>query len=399
MLVGRPALLQNLLESRRAFGVGTYRVFERGLSDMLRQAPDISEKLDVLRRFKHQEEIRIGMADLLSNIGLIAVSRDLSKLAEVCLNAALQLAFSEISRRFNFSPGSGAGLAIIGVGKLGGRELTYGSDLDILFVFSEPRVDAHPADLSIFEYLSKVAEKTIAYLSTLTREGFAFRIDARLRPTGSKGPLVQSIDAFKSYYADQAQTWERQAFLRARPVAGDRELGSVFCSGIESIIYRDDDQRLLADEVRSMRRKIEEEVGKEGATYYNIKQGKGGIVDIEFIVQYLQLLHGRRHPRVRVSGTYNALRALKRERLLSRENCLFLMKSYLFLHRIESRLRIVANQSTSELNKDDKALAPLARRMGYQDGAMLSGLQLLEEYRSIAGQVRTLFLKVLTDFS
>lgn len=399
MLVSRPALLQNLLESRRAYGVGTYRVFERELSEMLDRVPDLTGKLDALRRFKHQEEIRIGMADLLSNIRLTEVSRDLSKLAEVCLNAALRLAFSEVSRRFHAPWRAARGLAVIGAGKLGGRELTYGSDLDILFVFSEPRVEARPADLSVFEYMSKVAEKTISYLSTLTREGFAFRIDTRLRPTGSKGPLVQSVDAFRSYYADQAQTWERQALLKARPVAGDLELGRMFCSEIENVIYRDDDRKALAEEVRTMRRRIEEEIGKEDGKSYNIKQGAGGIVDIEFIVQYVQLLQGKRHRRIRVPGTCNALRAIKRERLLPSDACDTLMQGYLFLHRIESRLRIVSNQSTSELRKDHNALLALARRMGYRNGDKPAGLQLLDQYRDISAQVRTLFQKVLTGFS
>ncbi len=127
-------------------------------------------------------------------------------------------------KRYN-AQGSTTGLAVIGVGKLGGRELSYGSDLDILFVFSESRAAAPPTGLTVFEYFSKVAEKTISYLSTLTREGFVFRVDTRLRPTGSKGPLVQSIDAFKNYYSSQAETWELQALLRARCVAGDRAVG------------------------------------------------------------------------------------------------------------------------------------------------------------------------------
>ncbi len=193
--------------------------------------PDLTEKLDALRRFKHLEEIRIGMADLLSNMPLATVSRELSKLAEVCLDAALTLAASETGKRYD-AQGSTAGLAVIGVGKLGGRELSYGSDLDILFVFSESRAAAPPAGLTVFEYFSKVAEKTISYLSTLTREGFVFRVDTRLRPTGSKGPLVQSIDAFKNYYAIQAETWELQALLRARCVAGDGLVGKEFVSSI-----------------------------------------------------------------------------------------------------------------------------------------------------------------------
>jgi glutamate-ammonia-ligase adenylyltransferase len=394
MLVSRPVLLQNLLESRKAYGAGTSAVFARELSEALSRASGISEKLDALRRFKHQEEIRIGMADLLSNLSLTAVSRDLSKLAEVCLDAALRLAVSEVSRRYD-TEGSSSGLAIIGVGKLGGRELTYGSDLDILFVFSEHRAQTPPAGLSVFELFSKVAEKTISYLSTLTREGFVFRVDTRLRPTGTKGPLVQSIDAFKNYFSTQAETWERQALLRARHVAGDRAIGAEFCSTIRELIYRDVDKTVLAQDIRAMRKRMQEEIGKESSAHYNIKQGAGGLVDIEFLVQYMQLLHGKRNRWVRVPGTYNVIRALGRKDLLEPDDYRILARAYLFIRRLESRMRIVSNLGTNELARDPQRLHPLARRMGYHDDGGSAGQKLLSDYEALTTQVRRVFEKII----
>jgi glutamate-ammonia-ligase adenylyltransferase len=393
MLVGRPVLLQNLLESRKAFGAGTYRVFARELSDALSRASGITEKLDALRRFKHQEEIRIGMADLLSGLDMTAVSRDLSKLAEVCLEAAVSLAISEVGKRFD-AQFSSPGIAVIAVGKLGSRELTYGSDLDILFVYSESRAEAPPA-LSAFEFLSRIAEKTISYLSTLTREGFAFRVDTRLRPGGSKGTLVQSIDGFRSYYAASAGTWERQAMLRARCVAGDRAVGRAFCSVLQELIFRDEDVRVLAQDIRSMRSRMEEEAGKGAASSYNIKQGAGGLVDIEFIVQYLQLLYGKKHPSVRVPGAYNGLRALRRERLVGREAFDSLLQAYRLLRRIESRMRIVSDQATNELVRDAGKLQSLARRMGYGGQGEAAGAKLLLDYEAVADRMRKLFESIV----
>jgi glutamate-ammonia-ligase adenylyltransferase len=395
LLISRPVLLQNLLESRKAYGTGTCAIFHRELSEALAGVSGITEKLDLLRRFKHQEEIRIGMADLLANMDLRAVSRDLSKLAEVCLDAALRLAFSEIARRYQSTPSS-SGLAVIGAGKLGGRELSYGSDLDILFVSSEEHAERPPAGLSVFEHLSKVAEKTISYLSTLTREGYAFRIDTRLRPGGSKGPLVQSIDAFRSYYGDQAETWERQALLRARPVAGDRSVGAAFCGAIQPLLYRDEDKRALAEAVRDMRRRMEEEVGREQAGYFNIKQGAGGLVDIEFIAQYLQLVYGKEHRAIRVPGTGNSLRALRRERLLKPEEYDLLSRSYRFLRKLESRMRIVSDQATNRLPKDPEGLQGLARRMGYREEGTPAGQKLLDDYAALSRQVRQVFEKMLS---
>ncbi len=393
LLVSRPVFLQNMIETLKTSAVGTKKKYAKELSEALSQKADITEQLDVLRRFKHQEEIRIGMSDLLSGAGMTSISHGLSKLAEVCLDAALRLAAQETGKRYGFD-GFITGLAVIGVGKLGGREMTYGSDLDILYVFSEPHAPSPPTGLTLFEYFSKVAEKTIAYLTTMTREGFVFRTDTRLRPTGSKGPLVQSLDAFKSYYSSEAETWELQALLRARFVAGDRTVGADFCSTIQNLMYRDADRTSLARDVRSMRKRMEEEVGKENTAQYNIKQGAGGIVDIEFVVQYLQLLYGKHHRWLRVPGTYDALRAIKKEKLLGADECTVLLEAYEFMRRLESRLRIVSNQSSSELSRNPEELRQLARRMGYPVDES-TGRKLLEDYEKLSRQVRSVFEKLL----
>ncbi len=258
-------------------------------------------------------------------------------------------------------------------------------------MFSESRAEAPQSGLSAFEYYSKVAEKTIAYLSTLTREGFVFRTDTRLRPTGSKGPLVQSIEAFKNYYSSQAETWEVQALLRARFVAGDRTVGREFCSAIQELIYRDAEKAGLAEDIRTMRKRMEEEVGREDALHYNIKQGAGGLVDIEFLVQYLQLLHGKHHRRVRVPGTYNALRALRREKLLNEGDYAVLLRAYVFMRQLESRMRIVSDQATSDLSRNPEVLYPLARRMGYSEEGPLAGRKLLDDYETLSRRVRLIF--------
>ncbi len=394
MIVGRPEFLQNLIDARMTSAAGTYALFARSLQDALSVASDITQKLDALRRFKHQSEIRIGVADLLYHIRITTVSRDLSKLAEVCIEAALRLAADETGRRYGITNGV-AGLAVIGVGKLGGRELTYGSDVDILFVSSGAFAASSSGELTLPEFFNKVAEKTIAYLSTLTREGFVFRVDTRLRPTGTKGPLVQSIDAFVNYYETQAATWERQALVRARFIAGDRAVGSDFYTLLHGLIYKDFDKRSLAQDIIDMRKRMKQELGTEKQTHYNIKQGGGGLVDIEFLVQYLQLLHGKHHPRITVPGTYNALRALKREKLLEQDDYQSLMTAYLFIRTLESRMRIVANQATSELSRDPGLLHSLALRMGYKIDEVSPGHKLLSDYEHNSSAVRSIFEKVL----
>jgi [glutamine synthetase] adenylyltransferase / [glutamine synthetase]-adenylyl-L-tyrosine phosphorylase len=395
MLVRSPALLEDLMDASREIGLGSSAFLLKGLTAALDKAATITDKLDSLRRFKHREELRIGMADLMGTIPLPAVCRSLSRLADACLGAALDLAAHETAKRCGVD-GSCGGLAVIGAGKLGGRELIYGSDLDILFVYDETRAAAPPPGMTVFEYFSKMAERAISYLTTMTREGFAYRVDTRLRPTGSKGPLVQSLSAFGAYYASRAETWERQSLVNSRFVAGDRKVGKELRDTLQGLIYRDDDPAGLAVEVRVMRKRMQEERGKEDASQYNIKQGTGGLVDIEFLAQYLQLRHGKQHAGVRIPGTINALRALRKEGILSRENHRLLCDAYLFLRRLESRLRIVANQSTSFLSRDPEKLRALAKRMGYDDSDGSAGKRLLAEYERLRTEVRGVFDRIVT---
>ncbi len=392
MLVRTPSILEDLLGPERDRGLGSARGFRDGLAAAMAGARTISDRLDALRRFKHREELRIGMADLTGSIPLPAVCRSLSLLAEVCLHEALRLAREDTAKRYGVEVPSG--LAVLGAGKLGGRELIYGSDLDILFV-SDGGAGGAGGGLTVSERLSKVAEKTISYLATMTREGSAYRVDTRLRPTGSKGPLVQSAEAFRSYFSGHAETWERQSLVNVRFVAGDPGVGRSVATMLRSLIYREEDPSALAGAVRSMRRRMEDELGKEEGRQYNIKQGPGGLVDIEFLAQYLQLRHGKDHPRLRVPGTINALRALGREGVLEGNAGRMLRAAYLFLRKLESRLRIVANQSTSFLSRDPAKIRTLARRMGFPGEDDSAGTALLREYERMRGTVRSAFDRVL----
>jgi glutamate-ammonia-ligase adenylyltransferase len=382
------------MDASREIGLGSSAFLVHGLEAAIDKAATITDKLDALRRFKHREELRIGMADLMGTIPLPAVCRSLTRLADACLGAALDLAAHEPAKKCGVD-GSCGGLAVIGAGKLGGRELIYGSDLDILFVYDEARASTPPPGMTVFEYFSKMAERTISYLTTMTREGFAYRVDTRLRPTGSKGPLVQSIEAVRNHFASSAVTWECQSLVNARFVAGDSMIGLEFREALRGLIYKDGDPKTLAADVRSMRKRMQDERGKEDALQYNIKQGTGGLVDIEFLAQYLQLRHGKKHAWVRVPGTINALRALRKEGLLSLEDHRLLCDAYLFLRRLESRLRIVANQSTSFLSRDPDKLRVLAKRMGYADDDGSAGRTLLAEYERTRAEVRAMVERML----
>jgi glutamate-ammonia-ligase adenylyltransferase len=183
--------------------------------------------------------------------------------------------------------------------------------------------------------------------------------------------------------------------VNSRFVAGDRTVGGEFSEALSGLIYRDDDPLALAADIRNMRKRMQDERGKEDASQYNIKQGIGGLVDIEFLAQYLQLRHGKNHAWVRLPGTINALRALRKEDILSLEDHRLLCDAYLFLRRLESRLRIVANQSTSFLFRDPDQLRILAKRMGYADDDGSAGRTLLAEYERTRTEVRAMFERML----
>jgi glutamate-ammonia-ligase adenylyltransferase len=178
-------------------------------------------------------------------------------------------------------------------------------------------------------------------------------------------------------------------------VAGDRTAGREFSHSLLDMIYQETNETVLAGDIRAMRKRMEDERGREDAAHYNIKQGAGGLVDIEFLAQFLQLVHGRKDRRVRIPGTYNALRALRKRNILSAADYGILKKAFLFMRQLESRMRMVSNQSTNDLNRDPEKLASLSRRMGYVDDSVTAGRKLLSDYEQLSKEVRSVFDRLL----
>jgi glutamate-ammonia-ligase adenylyltransferase len=172
-------------------------------------------------------------------------------------------------------------------------------------------------------------------------------------------------------------------------------VGKEFTCTIEELVCRRDDKAALASDIRARRRRMEEELGKEDAAHYNVKQGAGGLVDIEFLAQFFQLAHGSAYQWLRVPGTYNALRALRKKKLLDEKDYRTLMNAYLFMRLLESRMRIVTNQATNQLMRDPAKLHPLARRMGYRDDTPVAGRKLLADYERMREEVRGVFERVV----
>jgi glutamate-ammonia-ligase adenylyltransferase len=402
LFLGQPDLIDQLLTLSRAAPHRSRRELSEDLAARLGPpgATAYEDALHLLRRFRNEELCRIGLYDSAGALDVLAVQEQLSDLADVILEATVPLVVAQVAARYGaprFGPPGAppedepARLAVVGLGKLGGRELTYASDLDVIFVYAGAGADVAAGGISRQELFSRVATRLLSALGSALDEGRLYEVDTRLRPSGQHGALVSSLDAFEEYHRSHAWLWERQALVRARFVAGDPELGQRIEALCAAYAYRPGAPPgpEMASEIAKMRERMERELAREQAGRYNIKSGRGGLVDIEFIVQFLQLRHGGDAPGLRERGTLPALRALRAAGLLPEETGRRLAEAYLFLRRLENRLRIVQDRSISELRSDPIEMDKLARRMGYHEAG--GGARLLADYLRHTGQVRELY--------
>jgi len=377
-------------------------VMDEELSSVLLQADGFEEQLDVLRRYRHEEFLRIGLNDIQGNFSQGNIALQLTCLAEVCLEAAYRIAVAELARfgRPCYEEDGqlkSASMAIIGMGKMGGRELNYHSDLDIIFIYDRQGMTDGSKQLTNHEYFAKLAQKLISTLSTQTREGYVYKLDTRLRPSGNAGPLVTSLDSFAEYHKSEAQIWERQALSKARVVLGEPELSANITKVIRQAVFSsslDDEGRR---EIHRLRMRMENEIAKERNGAYNIKTGRGGMVDVEFIAQYLQLRHGNRYPSLQITRTVDLINEAGRLGLLSGTDAQVLVNGYKFLRKLENRLRLIHDRSINDLGGDQRYLDKLAKRLGYDQKLRHPGQLLMQDYREITEKIRNVYDRILGE--
>jgi glutamate-ammonia-ligase adenylyltransferase len=389
VLVANPGLFDEVVEALRTGQAKSCAQMEAELA----QLAVGGEIADTLRAYRAGELLRIGVRDLFHAAPLEQTQSELSDLAAALLRAQLahtRKAFTAARGEVRGADGTPAGFAILAVGKFGGCELNYGSDLDVLF-FYEPE-GATPDGLPATPYFTELAQDLSRAMGTPTSLGNLYTVDARLRPNGSKGPLASSLAAFERYWKDGALAdWERLALTRARYVAGDSGVGERAEHLVRSAVYSPLRTRTLAEEVRRMRKRLE-----DTAEPGNLKRGRGGIVDIEFLTQYLQLLHGPAYPPVRQTNTRAALKALLRLKKLSADDGRQLLAAFEFLTLMANRVRIVHGLSANALPTRPEDLRKLALRAGYQDTPGHSaGEALLADCRRQTEAVRGLFEKLV----
>jgi glutamate-ammonia-ligase adenylyltransferase len=328
---------------------------EEELGGISARTPDRTQWQDALRRFRRREILRIGARDICLATPTQRIMEELSDLADGVISVALARIRAQGDGR---GPGIHCGgFCVIAFGKLGGRELNYSSDIDLLGL-----CDAGE-DQDAVQTASGLMETLGTDLSFHTTEGYAYRVDFRLRPYGSSGQLVFPLGALVEYYQRSAAPWELQALLKARPVAGDLPIGRAFLASTRELLVAAHEQTAVASSIDRLRREALKALSRSILSTTDIKTGLGGLRDVEFLAQGLQLVHAHQRPGLLVGGTLPALKALGEAGILSAETAEQLSGDYLFLRRVEHFLQIYEDRQTHSLPRDPSQLRALARLM------------------------------------
>ncbi|QWV93700.1 bifunctional [glutamate--ammonia ligase]-adenylyl-L-tyrosine phosphorylase/[glutamate--ammonia-ligase] adenylyltransferase [Geomonas oryzisoli] len=403
IFIGHPELLDSMTTRGYAYLQKERAAMAKELDGFITQADGFEEQLDAMRSYRHEEFLRIGMNDIYGKMKQPEVAQQLTDLADVTLAAACCIATGELARfgRPIVVEEDGtrhqAAFAIVAMGKLGGFELNYHSDLDIIYIYDGQGFTDGEKSITNREYFAKLGQKIILVLTTQTREGYAYKIDTRLRPSGNAGPLVTSLESFQSYHATEAQIWERQALTKARVTYGDPRLKEKVEQVIEQTVYGASADDNVRKEIHRLRMRMENELAKESTGSYNIKTGRGGMVDVEFIIQFLQLKYGCEHREIRSCNSLEALDAMRMLGIVSEPDYQSLAEGYRFLRRLENRLRIIHDYSMNDLGGPLKYLNKLARRLGYDPMLKNPGQALMADYERVTEAVREVYGRILGE--
>jgi [glutamine synthetase] adenylyltransferase / [glutamine synthetase]-adenylyl-L-tyrosine phosphorylase len=371
ILINNPGMIDDLLDTLVLNRPRAAEELRAELAALCQGAADVEP---ILHSFQDKELLRIGVADLLGKAPIADTTAALSDLAETILAQIVALQGPALAPRFGaptLADGRPCRFAVLALGKLGGRELSYHSDLDLVLVYEDDGrtrtagvPDERFAETDNLHYFAELVRRVVRAASTHGPLGRLYHIDMRLRPTGGSGSLAVSLAEFRRYYeGGGAQLWERQALTKARPVAGDPSFGAEVAAAARRAAFERPWQPEWADEIAAMRDRLEASRGAR-----DLKRGWGGLADVEFLVQLFQLKYGGPHAEVRTPNTRAALDALLSAGLFSTEDHAALRAAYDFLRLVESRLRVVTNRAADALPESPADLDKLARRLGYESG-------------------------------
>jgi len=367
------------------------RTLRKLLRDDLHPCTGSRECLDALRRVQRRELLRIGATEILGTKDVAQSGRELADLADVVLEIALELVTADLVARYGRprnERGQPAHFCVICLGKHGGQELNYSSDIDLMFVYDEDgetRPGRGAERIENGDFFRRLGEELIKALTAATHEGFLYRVDMRLRPEGSAGPLVHSLRSCWNYYEARGEIWERQMLIKGRCAAGSTRVWKRFAQMLTPFIYPAHFFDRPQDEIRRVKERIEAHIQERPAGDNNIKLQAGGIRDIEFILQCLQLLNGRVNSRARAHNSLEAIRRLRGARVLSRGEAEVLRQAYLCFRRIENLLQIADGRSAYAVPEDPGERAALGRMLNLEEGEELGTV--LSAHRSRVRQI------------
>ncbi len=336
--------------------------------------PEEADFMAALRRWRRREMVRIAWRDIAGWATLEQTLADLSAFADRAVATAVRYAWDRLVA-VHGEPRSEKGavqpLVVVAMGKLGGEELNFSSDIDLVLLFPEHGQTSGASVLSNEEFFTRLGQILIRLLDAPTSEGFVFRVDMRLRPFGASGPLVASFASFEDYLERQGRDWERYAWIKARPLTAPERYAELYAAAVRPFVYRRYLDYGVFESLREMKGLIEREVSRRELRD-DVKLGPGGIREVEFVVQALQLIRGGRDTRLQTPSLLAALARLDGNKLLSSEAVVELRAAYEFLRRLENRLQMLADERTHLWPKDPAARARLATAMGVADGPALA---------------------------
>ncbi|MGZ5958695.1 MAG: bifunctional [glutamate--ammonia ligase]-adenylyl-L-tyrosine phosphorylase/[glutamate--ammonia-ligase] adenylyltransferase, partial [Myxococcaceae bacterium] len=383
LLQRRPGLLRWVHRSARTGEPLAPGALEAELRSYLDRAEgDAPEELHRrLRRFKSRQALRLAARDVWLGLSMETLGREQSALAEALLRATLPRL--EAALRGRYGVPAPEGFVVLGLGKLGGEDLNWSSDVDLVLVHRGDGTTGGSTGgaLPTVTFYTRLAEALARAMSSVTEDGFCYRVDLDLRPQGRAGAAVASLPAMLQYYEQHGRTWERAAWVKARPLAGDLALGQQLLDGLGPFLWRRTLDLAAVESLRDLKMQIDL---RSTARESDVKLGPGGIREVEFVAVALQLLHGGRNPALRLRSTQRALRRLVEAGLLSQADADRLLEAYAFLRRVENRLQMVNDRQTQALPPPGPERERLARTLGLAGAAALEGE--LDRHRTYVAQ-------------
>jgi glutamate-ammonia-ligase adenylyltransferase len=367
--INNPAFLFDAIENMNE--AQDAEIIRMELKALLSACASLKDGMKVIRNFRKQRQLIITLRDILKRAGIQEIMLEMSDLADAILSGSLDFIESSFIQRYGIPENNS--ISVIALGKLGAQELNYSSDVDIIFVYKDEGETTGISAIqgavinriSAYEYYIKLVEELSRFLSANTEDGFAYRVDLRLRPQGQRGSLVLSLKSYEEYYESWGQMWERAMLLRARPVAGDIKLGREFLDMIRPFAYRKYIDFEAIDEIRKMKSQVEQI--KAGTFGSDIKRGYGGIREIEFFIQIFQLIYGGKEPVLRERSTLKSLHKLVQKGFIGYDDSYHLSDNYIFLRTLEHRLQQMNDLQTHTLPSGKTEMGILGKKMGFQE--------------------------------